>query len=81
MKKLLAILVLVLFITSQGQAKVKSKDINFPGNFYTTEIKSCKAMDYGTFSSNEAINKVEGLIGVAMSCFSLLWHDCDQVII
>ena len=63
MKKFLAILVLVLFITSQGQAKVKSKDINFPGNFYTTEIKSCKAMDYGTFSSNEAINKVEGLIG------------------
>ena len=63
MKKLLGIVVLVLFITSQGQAKVKSKDINFPGNFYTTEIKSCKAMDYGTFSSNEAINKVEGLIG------------------
>jgi len=45
------------------QVKVKASNINFPGKFYTTEIKSCKAMDYGTFSSNEAINKVEGLIG------------------
>ena len=44
MKKILGILVLVLFITSQSQAKVKSKDINFLGNFYTTEIKSCKAL-------------------------------------
>ena len=63
MKKLLGIVVLVLFITSQGQAKVKSKDINFANAFYEDSIQSCKAMDYGTFSSNEAINKVEGLIG------------------
>ena len=63
MKKILGIVVLVLFITSQGQAKVKSKDINFANAFYEDSIQSCKAMDYGTFSSNEAINKVEGLIG------------------
>ena len=43
--------------------KVKSKDIEFPGKFYTKEIKSCKAMDYGTFSSSSNVDIVKGLIG------------------
>ena len=54
---------LVLFITSQGQAKVKSKDINFANAFYEDSIQSCKAMGSKTFSSQQTINQVEGLIG------------------
>ena len=46
-----------------AQAKVKTKDIIFPGNFYTKEINSCKAMGDATFKSNYTINIVEGLIG------------------
>ena len=54
---------LVLFITSQGQAKVKSKDINFAKAFYEDSIQSCSAMGTKTFSSQQTINQVEGLIG------------------
>ena len=63
MKKLLGIVFLVLFITSQGQAKVKSKDINFAKAFYEDSIQSCSAMGSKTFSSQQTINQVEGLIG------------------
>ena len=53
-----------LFIASQVQAKVKTKDINFPGKFYTTEITFCKAMkDTPTFTDSFSIKKVKGLIG------------------
>ena len=41
-----------------------SSNINFPGKFYTTEIKSCKAMvNTPTFSEASQIKKVKGLIG------------------
>ena len=63
MKKLLGIVFLVLFITSHGQAKVKSKDINFANAFYEDSIQSCFATGSATFSSQYTINKVEGLIG------------------
>ncbi len=63
MKKLIGTIFLVLFITSQGQAKVKSKDINFANDFYEDSIQSCKAMGSKTFSSQQTINQVEGLIG------------------
>ena len=60
-------MVLGLFIASQGQAKVKTKDINFPSKFYTTEIKSCKASAYSewhnSFSVRNDIKLVKGLIG------------------
>ena len=46
-----------------AQAKVKTNDINFPGNLYTTEIKSCKAMGNNSFNSKESIKLIEGLIG------------------
>jgi len=46
MKKILGIVVLVLFITSQGQAKVKSKDINLANAFYEDSIQSCSAMGF-----------------------------------
>jgi len=62
-KKILGIVCLVLFITSQGQAKVKSKDINFAKAFYEDSIQSCSAMGTKTFSSQQTINQVEGLIG------------------
>ena len=63
MKKLLGIVCLFLFITSQGQAKVKSKNINFANAFYEDSIQSCSAMGSKTFSSQHTINRVEGLIG------------------
>ena len=45
---------------------VKAKDINFPGKFQTTEIKSCKAMDDNytpTLSKKSTIRKVKKLVG------------------
>ena len=63
MKILIGIVFLVLFLTSQGQAKVKFKDINFANAFYENSIQSCKAMGSKTFSSQQTINQVEALIG------------------
>ena len=49
------------------EENVKSSDINFPGKFYTTEIKSCKASAYSewhnSFSVRNDIRLVKGLIG------------------
>ena len=46
------------------EGSVKASDINFPGKFYTTEIKSCSAMaDTPTFNDSRSINRVKGLIG------------------
>ena len=43
---------------------VKAKDINFPGKFYTTEIKSCKAMAGSpTFNEAPSLLRVKGLVG------------------
>ncbi|MBL6858236.1 MAG: peptidoglycan-binding protein, partial [Pelagibacteraceae bacterium] len=44
MKKLLAIIVLGLLLSENAYAKVKSKDIKFPGNYYIKEIKTCSAI-------------------------------------
>ena len=69
MKKLLGIVVLGLFIASQGQAKVKTKDINFPGKFYTTELKSCKAIGkLYTFDNSRVTSTIDGLIGFNANC-------------
>ena len=55
MKKLLAILVLGLMWYGNAYAKVKSKDITFPGNYYIKEIKTCSAIpadkSFSNFSS------------------------------
>ena len=60
MKNLLLILVLSLFSIQS----LAASNINFPGKFYTTEIKSCKAMaDTPTFSEASQIKKVKGLAG------------------
>jgi len=49
------------------EENVKSSDINFPGKFYTTGIKSCKASAYSewhnSFSVKNDIRLVKGLIG------------------
>ena len=44
-------------------AKVKSKDINFPGKFYTDKIKTCSSMPDISFDLNFYVTKVESLIG------------------
>lgn len=66
-KELLSIVAIViafvLIIPAIAQAKVKATDIDFPGNFYTKEIKSCKAMGDTSFDLNYNINHVKGLIG------------------
>ena len=50
--------------TSVGASEIKSSDIKFPGNYYTTEIKSCSAInDLITFSNERVFNAVDGLIG------------------
>ena len=40
---------LFLLLSFSAQAKIKSKDIKFPGKFYTVEIKTCAAMPNVTF--------------------------------
>jgi hypothetical protein len=44
MKKILGIITLSLLLSGNAYAKVKSKDITFPGKYYTKEIKSCSAL-------------------------------------
>jgi hypothetical protein len=48
MKKIVIIL-LFLLLSFPAQAKVKSKDIKFPGKFYTNKIETCTAMPDSTF--------------------------------
>ena len=62
MKKIL-IIIFSLFFSLSAQAKVKSKDIKFPGKFYTNEIKTCAAMPNVNFELDFYKKKVEGLIG------------------
>ena len=62
MKKILLIF-LFLLSSFPVQAKVKSKDIKFPGKFYTDEIKTCAAMPNVNFKLDFYKKKVEGLIG------------------
>ena len=62
MKKVL-ILLFSLFFCFSAQAKIKSKDINFPGKFYTNKIETCTAMPDTTFELDFYKKRVEGLIG------------------
>jgi hypothetical protein len=49
------------------EGRVKASDISFPGKFYTTEIKSCKASGFTEFHNSFGVRSdvrlVEGLIG------------------
>jgi hypothetical protein len=62
MKKV-SILLFSLFFCFSAQAKIKSKDINFPGKFYTNKIETCTAMPDTTFELDFYKKRVEGLIG------------------
>jgi hypothetical protein len=72
MKKTLIILFSLFFCLSV-QAKVKSKDIKFPGKFYTDKIVSCETMDDITMSSRlfSDIFRVKGFVGYD-------WHSDHQ---
>ena len=63
MKKILFIFLSILFFNLSAQAQVKSKDIKFPGKFYTDKIKTCNAMPNKSFELNYYYKQVEGLIG------------------
>jgi hypothetical protein len=54
---------LFLLLSFPAQAKVKSKDIKFPGKFYTNKIENCMAMPDSTFELDFYKKRVEGLIG------------------
>ena len=62
MKKIIIILFFLL-LNFPVQAKIKSKDIKFPGKFYTNKIETCAVMPNVTFELDFYKKKVEGLIG------------------
>lgn len=72
MKKFL-IIISFFFVFVPAQAKVKSKDINFPGKFYTDKIESCETMEDITMSSRlfSDIFRVKGFVGYD-------WHSDHQ---
>jgi hypothetical protein len=64
MKKILGIMVLGLLLSGNAYAKVKSKDITFPGKFYTKEIKSCSALPNNVkFDNAETFKTIEDVVG------------------
>ena len=64
MKKILGIIVLSLLFSGNAYAKVKSKDITFPGKFYTKEIKSCSALPNNVkFDNAETFKTIEDVVG------------------
>ena len=64
---------LFLLLSFSAQAKIKSKDINFPGKFYTNKIKSCEVMEDITMGSRlfSDIFRVKGFVGYD-------WHSDHQ---
>ena len=64
MKNILGIIVLSLLFNGNAYAKVKSKDITFPGKFYTKEIKSCSALPNNVkFDNAETFKTIEDVVG------------------
>ena len=72
MKKI-SIFFLFLILSFPAFAKVNSKDINFPGKFYTDKIESCETMEDITMSSRlfSDIFRVKGFVGYD-------WHSDHQ---
>lgn len=50
-------------MTFPAHAKVQTNDIIFPGNFYTDDIKSCKAVQPISFTNKRTVKTIKGLIG------------------
>ena len=64
MKKILGIITLGLLLSGNAYAKVKSKDITFPGKYYTKEIKVCPAIPNDKSFSNPSVFKtVKSVVG------------------
>ena len=64
MKKILGIIVLGLLLNGNAYAKVKSKNITFPGKYYTKEIKSCSALpSRAKFNNASTFKTIEDVIG------------------
>ena len=64
MKKLLGIIVIGLLLIENAHAKIKSKDITFPGKYYTKEIKTCSAIPVDkSFSNLSIVKTVKSVVG------------------
>ena len=64
MKYLLRILFVFILLSENAFAKIKSKDINFPGKYYTKEIKTCSAIPKDkSFSNKSTIDTVKSVVG------------------
>ena len=60
MKYLLKILFVFILLSGNVYAKIKSKDITFPGKYYTKEIKACSAIPKDkSFSNQSTIDTVK----------------------
>ena len=64
MKYLLKILFVFILLSGNAFAKIKSKDITFPGKYYTKEIKTCSAIPKDkSFSNKSTIDTVRSVVG------------------
>ena len=64
MKFFFKILFRLLLLSGNAFAKIKSKDITFPGKYYTKEIKSCSAIPKDkSFSNKSTIDTVRSVVG------------------
>ena len=64
MRYLLRILFVFILLSGNAFAKVKSKDISFPGKYYTKEIKTCSAIPKDkSFSNKSTIDTVRSVVG------------------
>jgi len=64
MKYLLKILFVFILLSGNAFAKIKSKDITFPGKYYTKEIKTCSAIPKDkSFSNKSTIDTVRSVAG------------------
>ncbi|MDC0988436.1 peptidoglycan-binding protein [Candidatus Pelagibacter sp.] len=70
MKNLSIIIFFILLLNGNAFAKVKSKDITFPGKYYTKEIKTCSAIPKDkSFSNKSTIDTVKGVVGFDWSSY------------
>ena len=70
MKNLSIIILFTLLLNGNAFAKVKSKDITFPGKYYTKEIKTCSAIPKDkSFSNKSTIDTVKGVVGFDWSAY------------
>ena len=64
MKYLLKIIFVFILLSGNTFAKIKSKDITFPGKYYTKEIKACSAIPKDkSFSNKSTLDTVRSVVG------------------